>query len=74
MFEVTVREGAPLITVMFRVAKEAGCTLVPTSSLFEIATQLKLRESLRTCKFTANYLLVREGVYHVLILNTCSFM
>lgn len=41
---VTVREGAPVITVMFRVAEAAGLTLVPTSSLFEIATQLKLRE------------------------------
>ena len=42
--EVTVREGAPVITVMFRVAEAAGLTLEPTSSLFEIAPQLKLRE------------------------------
>ena len=42
--EVTVREGAPVITVMFRVAEAAGLTLEPTSSLFEIAPQLQLRE------------------------------
>ena len=42
--EVTVREGAPVITVMFRVAEVAGLTLEPASSLFEIAPQLKLRE------------------------------
>ena len=42
--EVTVREGAPVITVMFRVAEAAGLTLEPTSSLFEIASHLKLRE------------------------------
>ena len=40
---VTVREGAPVITVMFQVAKAAGLTLDLTSSLFEIAPQLKLR-------------------------------
>lgn len=42
--EVTVREGAPVITVMFRVAETAHLSLVPTSSLFEISPQLKLRE------------------------------
>ena len=39
----TIREGAPVITVMFQVAKVAGLTLVPTSSLFEISPRLKLR-------------------------------
>ena len=42
--EVTVREGAPVITVMFRVAEAAGLALEPTSCLFEIASHLKLRE------------------------------
>ena len=41
---VTVREGAPVISVMFQVAKTAGLTLTPTSSLFEIVPQLRLRE------------------------------
>ena len=44
--EVTLREGAPVITVMFRVAKAAGLALEPMSSLFEIASHLKLRELL----------------------------
>ena len=42
--EVTVREGAPVITVMFQVAEAAGVALVPVSSLFEIAAHLKMRE------------------------------
>ena len=41
---VTLREGAPVISAMFQVAKAAGMTLAPTSSLFEISPQLRLRE------------------------------
>lgn len=44
VFEVTVREGAPVITVMFQVAEAAGLALEPASSLFEIASHLKMRE------------------------------
>ncbi|CAI8021499.1 Villin-1 [Geodia barretti] len=43
---VTVREGAPVISVMFQVAKTAGLTLTPTSSLFEIVPQLRLQRLL----------------------------
>ena len=41
---VTVREGAPVISVMFQVAKAADLTLSATSSLFEMTPHLKLRE------------------------------
>jgi hypothetical protein len=43
---VTVREGVPVISVMFQVAKTAGLTLTPTSSLFEIVPQLRLQRLL----------------------------
>lgn len=48
MYEVTVREGAPVITVIFRVAKAAGIELDTTSALFEISEHLRIRESPHT--------------------------
>lgn len=44
--EVRVREKAPVITVMFRAAQQAGCTLSTKSALFEVLESLKLCETI----------------------------
>ena len=48
VWEVTVREGAPVINVMFRVAKAAGIELDITSALFEISEHLRIRKTEHT--------------------------
>ena len=43
VWEVRVREKAPVITLMFKVAEAAGVTLTLTSAIFEICETLKIR-------------------------------
>ena len=40
--EVRVRERAPIITVMFKVAQTCGITLTANSALFELSDSLKI--------------------------------
>ena len=56
VWEVTVREGAPVINVMFRVAKAAGIELDITSALFEISEHLRIRKTEHThpCKYISS--------------------
>ena len=42
--EVTVRETAPVISVMFKVAETAGVKLATNSAIFEISESLRIRE------------------------------
>ena len=43
VFDVTVKEKAPVISVIFKAAKTAGITLKPESALFEVSESLKIR-------------------------------
>ena len=42
--EVRVREQAPIITVMFKVAQVSGVTLTINSALFELSESLRIRK------------------------------
>ena len=44
VWEVRVREKAPVITLMFKVAEAAGVNLTANSAIFEICESLKIRE------------------------------
>ena len=48
MWEVRVREKAPVITLMFKVAEVAGVNLTANSAIFEICESLKIREQKHT--------------------------
>ncbi len=43
VWEVRVRERAPVITVMFKVAQTSGDQLTINSALFEVCDALKIR-------------------------------
>ena len=43
VWEVRIREKAPVITLMFKVAEAAAVTLTLTSAIFEICETLKIR-------------------------------
>ena len=43
VWEVRIREKAPVITLMFKVAEVTAVTLTLTSAIFEICETLKIR-------------------------------
>ena len=50
VYEIKVKEKAPVIVVIFKVARVSGFVLRPTSAIFEVCEALKIRKSLQPCE------------------------